>query len=140
MQMSNASKRVVVVHWKNRTEKSIEVFSSLKNFSLSYKDYNYNTLNNYLGKKKIPFDNHIVRVERQYVFLKPKPQVAELQIQPVVRKVALSKADDYSRDLGYWLSRPIAERLAAVTQLVRQAIPKGEQMDKQKIVKRKRAV
>lgn len=140
MQKTNANKRVVVVHWKKRAEKAIEVFSSLKNFCLSYTDYNYNTLNNYLGKNKIAFDNDIVRVERQYVFLKPKPLVAERQIQPVVRRVALHKADDYNRDLDYWLSRPVTERLAAVTQLVRQVIPKGTRMNKNKIVKRKRCV
>jgi hypothetical protein len=45
-----------LVYWKNHTENPIEVFSSLKNFCLSYLEYNYNTLSNYLSKAKVPYE------------------------------------------------------------------------------------
>ncbi len=136
MQAKNSNKRVVVAYWKTRAENPIEVFSSLKNFCLSYSSYNYNTLNNYLGKNKIAYDTNTVRIERKNVFLKPKIP-AERKIQPVARKMALHEANDYTHDLNYWLSRPVTERLAAVTLLVRQTLAKGQQMDKRKVVKRK---
>ncbi len=130
-------KRVVVVYWKNRQNDPFEVFSSLKNFCLSYVQYNYNTLSNYLGKEKIAYDNEQVRIERKIVFLKPKADILQRKILPVVRKVALKDADDYTRDTAYWLSRPDSERLAAVTFLIRQTMKKGQRMDKTKIVKRR---
>ena len=136
MQAENRTKRVIVAYWKTRPENPIEVFSSLKNFCLSYSAYNYNTLNNYLGRNKIAYETNTVRIERKNVFLKPKLP-AERKIQPGVRKVALHEANDYSHDLNYWLSRPVNERLAAVTLLVRQTLTKGQQMDKHKVVKRR---
>jgi len=58
------NKRVVVVHWKRFAGTDIDVFTSLKGFCDSYPDFNYNTLNNYLSKKKIPFENDTVKIER----------------------------------------------------------------------------
>jgi hypothetical protein len=43
----------------------IDVFSRLKGFCESYPAYNYHTLNNYLSKKKIPFENDELKIERQ---------------------------------------------------------------------------
>ena len=63
--ISEINKRVVVVQWKRFAGIDIDVFSSLKNFCESYPDYNYHTLNNYLSKKKIPFENDEVKIERQ---------------------------------------------------------------------------
>ena len=128
------NKRVVVVYWKNHTENPIEVFSSLKNFCLSYLEYNYNTLSNYLSKAKVPYETDKVRVERKIIFLQPKIQVRK--IMPIIRKVALKQANDYKQDLNYWMGKTPAERLAAVTFLSRQSIKKGERMDKTTIVKR----
>ena len=128
------NKRVVVVYWKNHPENPIEVFSSLKNFCLSYLEYNYNTLSNYLSKAKVPYETDKLRVERKIIFLQPKIQVRK--IMPIIRKVALKQANDYKQDLNYWMGKTPAERLAAVTFLSRQSIKKGQRMDKTTIVKR----
>ena len=128
------TKRVVVVYWKNHPENPIEVFSSLKNFCLSYLEYNYNTLSNYLSKAKVPYETDKLRVERKIIFLQPKIQVRK--IMPIIRKVALKQANDYKQDLNYWMGKTPAERLAAVTFLSRQSIKKGQRMDKTTIVKR----
>jgi len=63
--ISEVNKRVVVVQWKRFAGTDIDVFSSLKGFCESYPDYNYHTLNNYLSKKKIPFENDEIKIERQ---------------------------------------------------------------------------
>jgi len=59
------NKRVIVVYWKRFASTDIDVFSSLKGFCYSYPTYNYHTLNNYLSKKKIPFENDEIKIERQ---------------------------------------------------------------------------
>jgi len=129
------NKRVVVAYWKNHPENPIEIFSSLKNFCLSYQDYNYNTLSNYLSKAKVPYETEKVRVERKNVFLQPKAPARK--IMPVIRKISLKEANDYEQDVNYWLDRAPAERLAAVTFLARQLIKKGQRMEKTRIVKRR---
>ena len=101
MPSATQNKCVVVVYWKNHPENPIEVFSSLKNFCLSYLEYNYNTLSNYLSKAKVPYETDKVRVERKNIFLQPKIQVRK--IIPVIRKVALKQANDYKQDLNYWM-------------------------------------
>ena len=63
--LKELNKRVVVVHWKRFASTDIDVFSSLKGFCDSYPAYNYHTLNNYLSKKKIPFENDEIKIERQ---------------------------------------------------------------------------
>lgn len=136
MQPQVPNKRVVVVYWKNKPENPIEVFTSLKNFCLSYTIYNYNTLSNYLSKGKVAYENAVVRIERKIVYTKPK-ETSERKIQPVVRHVLMRDADDYTRDLTYWLSRPEAERLRAVTLLIRQTLSKGQKMDKTKFARLK---
>ena len=45
-----------------------------------------------------------------------------MAIAPVVRKTTLHEANDDARDLAYWLSRPMAERIAAVEVLRKQAL------------------
>jgi hypothetical protein len=45
-----------------------------------------------------------------------------MAIAKVVRRTMLREANDDSRDLARWLSRPIAERIAAV-----EALPLAEQ-------------
>ncbi|CAL1516290.1 hypothetical protein [Chitinophaga sp. MM2321] len=139
MQVSESpKKRVVVVYWKGNHDNPFEVFSSLKNFCLSYKEYNYNTLCNYLSKEKIAYDNEKVRIERKNVFLKPKTtQSYERKIMPVVRRVSLKAADDYMHDLSYWLTKTPLERLSAVTFLIRQSLKKGQRLDKTKMARTK---
>jgi hypothetical protein len=83
-----ANKRVVVAYWKNKPENPFEVFSSLKNFCLTYKEYNYNTLSNYLSKEKIAYDNKDVHIERKVIISKPVEKMEPFRnIAPVVRKV-----------------------------------------------------
>ena len=133
-------KRVIVVHWKNKPENPFEVFSSLKNFCLSYRGYNYNTMSNYLSKGKIAYDNQDVRIERKNVILKPKTDAAlakQRTIVPVIRKIKLKEADDAKHDLVYWLSKSPLERLAAVTEMISFSQKKPVRMDKTRIVKRK---
>jgi hypothetical protein len=57
-------KRVIAVHWKRFGGTQLDIFSSLKGFCESYPSYNYHTLNNYLSKKKIPFENDEIKIER----------------------------------------------------------------------------
>lgn len=72
MMLKELNKRVIVVHWKRFASTDIDVFSSLKGFCDSYPAYNYHTLNNYLSKKKIPFENDEIRIERQSLIQKVK--------------------------------------------------------------------
>lgn len=107
-------KRVVLVRWKGTNE--VELFSNLKNFCLSYSQYNYNTLNNYLSKEKIAYENEVVRVERKSIISKPKPPIwvgAASKVVPVVRKVLMKDANDDENDLRYWLSQPVQKRAEA---------------------------
>ena len=133
-------KRVVLVYWKQKKENQFEVFSNLKNFCLSYKNFSYNTLNNYLSKAKIAYDNEDVRVERMKVILRPKLSKGEdwkRQISPMVRKVKLIEADDEVRDQAFWLTKTPSERMLAVKRLNDQFYPKQNGIEKNKIVKRK---
>ena len=53
-----------------------------------------------------------------------------MAIAKVVRKTTLHEANDDVRDVAYWLSRPVAERLEAVEELrrpVMEALPLDEQ-------------
>lgn len=139
MQTTNTpNKRVIVVYWKNRNENPFEVFSNLKNFCISYNEFNYNTLNNYLSKEKTAYENAVVRVERKDVFLKPKTQTSIRKIQPVVRKVSLKEADDYMHDVNYWLTKTPSERLSALTFIVRQSLSRGKnKLDKTQMARKK---
>lgn len=40
-------------------------FQASRDFCDSYPTYNYHTLNNYLSKKKVPFENDEIKIERQ---------------------------------------------------------------------------
>ncbi|WEK18867.1 MAG: hypothetical protein P0Y49_19000 [Candidatus Pedobacter colombiensis] len=129
MPTEKKARRVVVIYWRKQHE--IEVFSNLKNFCLSYPQYNYNTLSNYLSKDKTAYENNDVRVERKEIISKPKESsVVNRKIAPLIRKVRMKEANDSERDLNYWLSRPASERVGAVSFLVRQMLKKGERMDK----------
>jgi hypothetical protein len=133
-------KRVVVVHWKTRPENPFEIFSSLRNFCLSYSGYNYNTLSNYLSKDKIAYENPVVRIERKEVMLKPKSlsdSAKGRSIIPVVRKVKMKEAGDEKRNLAFWLSKPPLFRVAAITEMISRTMDKSGRMDKTRIVKRK---
>lgn len=133
-------KRVVVVHWKNKPEDPFEVFSSLKNFCMSYDEYNYNTLSNYLSKGKIAYDNQQIRIERKLVILKPKTNPVSAVIRsivPVVRKALLHEADDAKKDMNFWLSKSPLDRVSAVTELISYSMKRNKRLDKTKIVKRK---
>jgi hypothetical protein len=133
-------KRVILVHWKNKPENPFEVFSSLKNFCQSYHAYNYNTLNNYLSKAKVPYDNQDIHIARMNVLLKPKPELQPAQkrsIVPVARKVILHLANDEKNDLAFWMSKTPLNRLSALTGIVFSTSSKSKRLDKSKIAKRK---
>jgi hypothetical protein len=132
-------KRIIVVYWKNRKDNPFEAYSSLKNFCIAYKQYNYNTVSNYLSKRKIAFENDRVRIERKQIISKPLlvDETKVRNIVPVVRKVLLKEAEDYSSDLEYWLNKPPLERISAVTHIISQSMKRDERMNKEKIVKRK---
>jgi len=55
----------------------------------------------------------------------------------VAKKGRLNELDESKEDLKYWLSRPVNERIAAVTFLISQSLAKDESMDKTLIRKRK---
>ncbi len=131
-------KRVIVVFWKNDRDKLFEVFSNLKNFCLSYPQFNYNTMSNYLSKAKIAYENHEIRVERKNIISKPKSAfpASVRKIVPVIRKVKLKNANDEQNDLEYWLSKPVKERAAAVTFIISQSVKKGQRLDKTRLIKR----
>ena len=121
------------MHWKTRLENPFEVFSSLKNFCLSYQKYNYNTLSNYLSQGKIAYDNPDIRIERKIVILKPKPfetSANRRSIVPVVRKVKLEEAEDGKRDLRFWVKKTPLDRLAAVTEMISHSLTGLKRMDK----------
>lgn len=126
------NKRIVLIHWKEQNQ--VEVFSNLRNFCISYPQYNYNTLNNYLSKDKIAYENDTIRVERKEIIAKPKSNpaahISARNIAPVVRRVQMKKADDSVRDLQYWLTQPVNKRAEAVTFLISQMLKKGQRMDK----------
>lgn len=132
-----SNKRVVVVYWKARQENPFEVFSSLKNFCLSYQEYNYNTLSNYLSMEKTAYEDSVVRVERKDVYAAPKANADfKRKIAPVVHRVSLEEADDYTRDVDFWLTKTPIERLSAVTFIVRQSLSKGQVLDKSQVIRR----
>ncbi|KEQ28080.1 hypothetical protein [Pedobacter antarcticus] len=137
--LSVQGKRVIVVFWKNNTENPFEVFSNLKNFCLSYPQFNYNTISNYLSKAKVAYENQEIRIERKNIILKPKPapEPRIRKIAPVLRRVMLKDANDEQHDLIYWLGRPVKERAAAVTHIISQSLTKGQRMDKTKLVKKR---
>jgi hypothetical protein len=138
-------KRVIVVYWKNSMENPLEVFSNLKNFCLSYPQFNYNTISNYLSKAKIAYENREIRIERKNVISKPKPKPKPTpspeprirKIAPVLRRVMMKNANDEQHDLKYWLGRPVKERAAAVTYIISQSLANGQRMDKTKLVKKR---
>jgi|GEM_PF-544947 len=130
-------KRVIVVHWKDRPESPFEVFSNLKNFCLSYLQFNYHTLNNYLSKGKIPYENEQVRIERQIILTEAitPAQPWKRKIVPMVRRVRMDIANDEQHDLEYWQTKSVKERAEAVTLIIAQSLRKGQRMDKSKVSK-----
>lgn len=121
------------MNWKSHAEKPIEVYSNLKILCESHTGFNYNTLNNYLSKSTIPFENDVVRIERKVVHTEP---VKKRQIVLVGKKVKAHGHDEEKQNKDFWLSRPPAERLDAVNRLRAQVV-KNERMDKNFGLKRR---
>lgn len=126
-------KRVVVMNWKSQAENPIEVYSNLKILCESHPVFNYNTLNNYLSKSKIPYENDVVRIERKIVHTEP---VKKRQIVLVGKKVKAQGHDEEKQNRNFWLSRSVEERLDAVS-LLRAQVVKNSRMDKNFGLKRK---
>lgn len=134
LKTKNPSRRVVILSRKTESETPLEVFSNLKILCESYPEYNYNTLNNYLSKNKTAFENDQVRIERKDIHNRP---VIKRKIAVHVARVKMKNHDDDLADFKYWLSRPVSERLAAVTSLSAQFKKPGQRMDKTHISRRK---
>jgi hypothetical protein len=116
----NQGRRVLLVHWKDRVDNAFEIFSNLMLFCESYPQYKYNTLNNYLSKAKVAFENEVVKVERKSVLNRPIPRempTESSRMARVVRISTLDGIDEKLEDLDYWLSKMPAERIAAVTHI-----------------------
>lgn len=135
-QKETSKKRVVIAVWKNRTERTIEVFSNLKVFCESYSSFSYNTLNNYLGKAKTPFENDQLFLSRKEVFTKPIGKKVR-SIQPVVNRYEQGTQDEGQRNLDFWLAAEPESRVYAVTKLAGEGIPEDSKLDKRKIQKLK---
>ena len=135
----NQARRVIVANWKDRAENPFEVFSNLLLFCKSYPSYSYNTLNNYLSKEKIPFEDAVVRVERKPLLTRPLPAPSDdpFRMVRVVRTTNLHSIDEKQEDLAYWLTKTPEERIAAVTFLVSQSLKHGQRMDKTFVIQRK---
>jgi hypothetical protein len=131
------ARRVVIVQWKDRKENVFEIFSNLKILCSSYPAYNYNTLNNYLSKRKVAFENENVRIERKVIHNRP---LSRRKMAMVVNRFNMKEHDDEKADLAYWLSRPVSERLSAVTMLSGQFKKPGQRMDRTHVVRRKRKI
>lgn len=131
-------KRVVLVYWKNKLNDPFEVFSNLKNLCLSYPQYNYNTLNNYLSKDKTAYENDQVRIERKTIHSRPfiPFTTTPRSILPIVVKKQLKDIDEKQHDLEYWLKQPVKDRLSAITFIIMQSLRKGQRMDKSIIHKK----
>lgn len=128
-------KRVVIICWKNRPGNSLEIFSNLKIVCERYPTYNYNTLNNYLSKSKVPYENEEVRIERKTV---NAPSVSSRKIAMIANRVKMSEHNEVQQNLEYWLSRPVVERIEAVTRLSAQLKKSSsERMDKSLYEKRR---
>lgn len=137
METKNApKKRVIVAFWKNRNTYSIEVFSNLKIFCASYPRFSYNTLNNYLGKAKAPFENDELLLSRQEMVTKPILKNVR-SIQPVVNRYIQAEHHEEEQNLDFWLASEPESRIYAVTKLVTEGIDKEIKVDKGKIQKLK---
>lgn len=133
------SRRVVVIQWKEDRNHPLEVFSNLKNFCISYPSFNYNTLNNYLSKSEIAFENDQVRIERKNIISKSittSPIGEPSRLIPVVKKVFLKDINQDEEDLLYWLSKTVKERAAAVTSIIGQSLQPGQRLDKSHLLRR----
>ena len=130
--------RVVTAYWKKRGVEQLEVFSNLKLFCDIHPQFSYNTLNNYLSKSKVAFENDEVRVERKPVINKPQP-APERQLYKIVPVATRQKMGAISAtdDLQYWLTKTPGERIAAATFIVQQSLRKGQHMDRTAFSKRK---
>jgi hypothetical protein len=129
--------RVVLLYWKNRPDNPFEIFSNLRLLSNRYPGFNYNTLNNYLSKNKLPFENQDVRIERVEVNRHAAAAIPGRKMVLQGRKVRMKGNDEELQDKQFWLSRTPAERLQAATELSLQLLGKEQKMDRTKVVKRK---
>jgi hypothetical protein len=61
-----------------------------------------------------------------------------MNIAPVVHKAKINSFDEKLNDLNYWLSKPVVQRLEAVTFLISQTVDLNTvRMDKTHVVRRK---
>ena len=114
------TKRVVLVYWKKIDKAAFAVYSNLQNFCRLYPEYSYNTINNYLSKKGVPFEDEKVWIERLQVIDNKtylQPQMVHEGIQRVVQIRQQNAYDEDSERVMYWMSRPAWQRLAEVARV-----------------------
>ncbi|WP_118953128.1 DUF6922 domain-containing protein [Taibaiella helva] len=66
-QLKSDRRRVVLVQWKHHGQEGIEIYSNLKHFCERHPGYSYNTISNYLSKKKVPFEDQDIVITRKPV-------------------------------------------------------------------------
>jgi len=125
-------KRVVVIEWKQKPDLAFEVFSNLKLLCDAYPQYGYAKLRKHLYKNNIYEDGQVC-IRRQFAH---EEVIPNREIAMVVNRVPMRTHDEEAADRAYWLSRPPAERLRAVTQLSMQFLAKGQRMDKTHVVRK----
>ncbi|RZK50666.1 MAG: hypothetical protein EOO99_00380 [Pedobacter sp.] len=121
--------RVITIYWK--TQARLDIYSNLKNFCSAYPEYNYNTLNNYLSKKKIAYEDNFVKIERKPIFSKFS-HVADFtdKMYVVRKKVKINQEDEKEVDHLYWLSQPVQKRAQALTHLIHHYVKPGQKIEK----------
>lgn len=84
-----------------------------------------------MNKVKTAHKNKSIKAEKPLAFSCPliTPPVSR-SVLTVVTKKPVKEFDEKKQDLEYWLSRPVKERLAAVTFIISQSLKKGQRMDK----------
>ena len=130
--------RVVLLQWKSKTINEFEIFSNLRILTAKYAQFNYNTLNNYLSKDKIAYENDMVRIERKNIINKitmDSPSSLPRKIIPVVHIQQMRTYDEKQSDLQFWLTQTPAARVAAVTQLIQLSKEKNQRLDKTAVKK-----
>ena len=75
----------------------------------------------------MPYENEDVRIERKVVQTEP---VKQRKMVMVGSRVKSTGHNEEKQNINYWLSRPVAERLKAVTMLRSQVVKKNQRMNK----------
>ena len=93
---SSTRRRVIIVYWKGKENSCFEAFSSLRLFCELHPAYSYHTLNNYLSRRKVHFEDEYLRIERKKIIqssvVRKTEQGPALTLERVVRKFPMHQA------------------------------------------------